>query len=287
MIQQVLKVSYQITSEGIKPLVEARVIIQNDDVLALLAKQVLSEGLVKRKSEEEVLAKTKVKESNRIEKKKGSAKEGEFETRTYILSYFNPELDKAEELEETTELEIKDPIQASIEEAVGEKSTFKIYSFIASPIIRKEINPEIVKEILENRDYDTPPKFGGAQIVRILNSSNSKIKIIPAEAYKATIEMVKRKELIEKRVVQQIVVLEKVQEDIKISPNLQKILDKLPPLTRARMLIALRKKKLDQIQILKLLEKDSKFLKEVKKKLETMTTSDLLAIVRAIKELNK
>ena len=66
MIQQVLKVSYQITSEGIKPLVEARVIIQNDDVLALLAKQVLSEGLVKRKSEEEVLAKTKVKESNRI-----------------------------------------------------------------------------------------------------------------------------------------------------------------------------------------------------------------------------
>ena len=190
-------------------------------------------------------------------------------------------------MEETTELEIKDPIQASIEEAVGEKSTFKIYSFIASPIIRKEINPEIVKEILENRDYDTPPKFGGAQIVRILNSSNSKIKIIPAEAYKATIEMVKRKELIEKRVVQQIVVLEKVQEDIKISPNLQKILDKLPPLTRARMLIALRKKKLDQIQILKLLEKDSKFLKEVKKKLETMTTSDLLAIVRAIKELNK
>lgn len=287
MLQQILKVSYQITSEGVKPLIEANVLYQKEDVLALLSKQVLSENLVKGKGEEEVLAEAKTKEKNRIEKKKGSTKEGEFETRTYVLSYFNPELNKAEELEETADLEIKDPILASIEEAVAEKSTYKLYLFITSPVIIKEINQDIVKEILENRDYDTPPKFGGAQVVRIVNNDTKKIQIIPAEAYKATIEMIRRKELVEKKVISQIMILDQTQEDIKISPNLQKILDKLPPLTRARIMIALRKKKLDQIQILKLLEKDSNFLKGVRKKLEAMTTSELLSIVKAVKELNK
>lgn len=70
---------------------------------------------------------------------------------TYKLTYYNPEMHKVEVLEASSAIKTKDVAQQMIEESVGRHSTYPLYSFIATPLIRKEIVPWKLEEILNER----------------------------------------------------------------------------------------------------------------------------------------
>jgi len=61
----------------------------------------------------------------------------------------------------------------------------------------------------------------------------------------------------------------------------------LGPLTRARFLIAWKKKKLPPKVLVQLLEEDIRFLNQIKKKLRLLSVEGLMDLVKAMKKLQE
>src|SRR5271157_3893281 len=86
---------------------------------------------------------------------------------TYTITYYNPETHKAEVLSEKSDIRIKDESTKSIEESVASQSLYPIYKYIGFPLMKTEVLPWKLDQILSERDYGTPPPSGGASVVPV------------------------------------------------------------------------------------------------------------------------
>jgi hypothetical protein len=272
---------YQFKFHDIKPLLDTQTILKERAFIRFLEQKEAVEGLMRQKEEPKIeIRKTKEK----IEQKPGEKAKRE-ELETYVISYYNPTSKKYETLEATQRIVMDDILRKKIEEAAGAQTAYHLYSFIATPIITKEVDPYILKEILENREYGTPPQSGTAPAVKMLIRESEPAKI--EEAKSALVEAIKRKESAEKKIGEEIMIMEEVIKEIKKGGDIRQTLRQLGPLTRAKFLAAIRKKGISKAVLLLLLEKDVEFLKSVKKKLETLTVDGLLELIRAMRILQR
>lgn len=212
--------------------------------------------------------------------------------KTYTLTYYNPETQKQEFLGSRSDIRIKDYVERMIEESLGMRSLYPLYGFIGTPIMKREIVLWRLEQILAEREYGTPPPSGGgAAVVPVKVVEQKKEEIVAVERQEeikaAVAEAIVRKERSELRIGEEILLLEDAVEAIREGEDMEKVLERLPPLTYARYIMALRRLKLSREKIIALLARDASFLKKVKKKLEMFTLEDLLDMVRILRGLRK
>ncbi len=211
------------------------------------------------------------------------------QTRSYSITYYNPESEKTEVISEEAKINVKDLSKAMIDESVGTGSTMGLYNYIGTPIMKEEVVPWKLEQILAEREYGTPPNAGGGAAVvpmRVIAQSEKEraIAIAHEEEIKAAVaESIIRKERSELEVVEEILLLEDAVEALRSGEDIEEVLNRLPPLSRARYLIALKRKRLSRKQIINMLLRDATFLKKLKKKLELFTLDDLLNMVKILR----
>ncbi len=280
MAQEMLLL-FRISSGEIKPLLDLQKALKERAFLSFWERMAPPENLMQKKEEPKI----EIKKITESIGPKISEKGKQEEVETYTISYYNPTLKKQEVLETKVMITIDDAVRKKIEEATGAQTLYPVYAFITTPIITKEVNPYLLEEILNKREYDAPPPSGGAAPVRIVVKDMEAEKI--SEAKGAIVEAIKRKESAEEKVASEIAVLEYVIEKIKKGGNARSVVKQLGPLTRARFLAALRKKGISKDVLLLLLARDVDFLKSIKKKLETLTVDGLVELVKAMGTLQK
>jgi hypothetical protein len=149
--------------------------------------------------------------------------------------------------------------------------------------------PWKLEKILAEREYGTPPDAGsgaGVVPVRVIKQTQAEreIAIAHEEEIKAAVaESIIRKERSELAVVEEILLLEEVVEALRSGEDIDEILKRLPPLSRARYLLAIKRKHLSRKKIINMLLRDATFLKKLKKKLELFTLDDLLNMVKILR----
>ncbi len=291
--QQKINYSYDFKTEDMKPLLETQVLLKKDDVLSNFGEKEMSEP-IQVKTKDEAASMTEIQDDvSEITGSVSSAAHSETEKeqgedKKYALTYYNPASGKSEVLAITTSIKIKDYIKKAVEESVGMQSTYPIYSFITTPILRTEINPYVLQDIKDNREYDVPPKFGGGVKVKLVPKKSEIVVADQKEAIRdAVVDSVKRKEVAEKKVEEEIIVFEHAVSQIRARQPPDKVVEALPALSRARFQLLLRKKKISESSLVSLLEKDISFLKNIRGKLKSLSTKDLLDIARSIKLLKE
>lgn len=285
---------YDLKQAQMKPLIEILRVTDHDATMFFAKHELLDEKQMKKHSAAQIIAQAQNKsltvDSMKKEIRTGKERE-ELETKTYALTYYNPETDTVEVLTSTSDIKINDSIQKNVEESTGMQSGYSIYSFITTPLMMKVVDERLLKEILDEREYGTPPKFSGATAVRVSDErTRAKITAIhnTERSKDALVESMRRKDLVEAKIDQEIIMLEETVNLIRKDEEKPELaLRKLGPLTRARFLVALRKKKLSKEVIVLLLEKDIGFLKEIKGKLKGMTLGALLSLVNSMRDLQK
>ncbi|MFN7990576.1 MAG: hypothetical protein U0R44_00295 [Candidatus Micrarchaeia archaeon] len=291
--------SFSFSPEEMAPLMNLQRIARDDFVLRYFSLQsILSESLMRRQQNEEqasVMARAaSVSSARETESKDTRADRSEKQLeRSYTITYYNPELQKAEVLEAKTDIRIRDVPTQKVEESVAERSVYPIYQYIGTPLIRTEVLPWKLQEILSEREYGTPPPpptGAGVTPVKVVEQKESEIKELSRrdESIKAAItEAIIRKEKSELRIGEELLVMEDAIASLRAGEEMDKIIERLPPLSRARYLLVLRKKNLGRQAIINLLLKDASFLKFVKKKLELFTLDDLVGMFKLLRNMQK
>jgi hypothetical protein len=234
-----------------------------------------------------------------LEKSKSSQAKAETDrkemkgTTSYAITYYNPELKKAEVLEGKTDIRIKDSTLKAAEESVASSSMYPVYNYIAEPMMRKEIEPWKLERILEGREYGTPPTSGtGAAVVPVrLVEQKAKESLESKkmdDMVRVSLNMfVVRKERCEVKIGEQILVLEGVVDALGKGEALDKAISRLPPLSKARYLLLLRKKRANAQLIINMLVRDISFLRHIRKKLTLFTIDDVIGMLKGLTALKK
>lgn len=286
MAHQKVMLRMAFSGDAIRPMIDYRIVVENESVLQpFMESQPLIEPLQEKlKKEDQVLAEV----HRGAEDVTAVSKKGREMKRTYLITYYNPAMKKAEVLEAKTGIVIDDVAERVIEESVGTASIYPIYSFIAQPMIRREIVPWKLKKILDEREYGTPPDFGAPYVVSVGRIEKKKREIVALRKQdrKAVESAIIRMEKAGAKLAEEIVVFEEVVAAIKSGKVIRGRLRKLPQLSRARYL-ALLKKKFSVKRITAMLAQDISFLKAAKRKLDFFTGGDLLNILRMVKGSGK
>lgn len=279
------KLSYGFDLREVKPLVEFFMLFTEEDILRFFPQKGMVEGRAKKQHAAEIIAEAKGRENEGI-MTAGDQKERETQ-QTYILTYYNPELDAVEKLATVSNIKIKDEVQKKIEESVGMHSGYPVYSLVTAPLMITVVDQNVLQKILDEREYGTPPLFHGPVKVKIgVGESKSSIVVVARQkkAKEALIETLQRKEKAEAKIGEEIVIMETAIKALR--KNEVRALERLPPLTRARFLEAYEKKKLSKAALMILLKRDISFLKEIKKKLQALSLEELIKLVNTMKSLH-
>ncbi|MCI0503218.1 hypothetical protein L0Y65_00740 [Candidatus Micrarchaeota archaeon] len=289
--------SFGFTGTDMVPILQMQNAMFNDSVLNNYFQQsLLSESIMKRQRDmsQATLMAQAVNESASKERGSEAQMKGEKASSTsYAITYYNPELNKTEILEAKSEIKISDFTTKMVEEAVAMQSAYSIYRFIAQPLIRTEVLPWKLEEILAQREYGTPPPPpAGAAVtpVKIIVQKESEIVALKKreDAIKEAIErFVVRKEKTEQKIAEEILIIDEAVAMLRAGDEIDKVIGRLPPLSRARYILVLRKKQLGRLAIIALLLRDAQFLKTIKKKLELFTLDDLVNIYKVLRNLQK
>ncbi len=271
-------------------------------------RKVLGDAIQRRETEQaSVMAVAEANEKSRQFREKSAPKEareakdsraaGESketkESTPYTITYYNPELKKAEVLAGNTEIIIKDPVVKAAEESAGAASAFPIYNYIAEPLMRKEIDPARLERILSEREYGTPPTSGaGASVVPVKLAEQgareaAESKRMDDRIHFALDTFVIRKEKCEVRLGQEILILESVVSALGKGEKLERAISRLPPLSKARYLLLLRKKRATDLLVINMLARDISFLRNMKKKLTLFTIDDVIGMLKGLRALKK
>jgi len=210
-------------------------------------------------------------------------------TSTYTISYYNPELKKSEVIESQSQIKMSEyPVQ-SIEDSLAQRSLLPIYAYMGSPLMKSEVLPWKLEEILGEREYGTPPKGGPgegvAPIVAVDKAATDAAR--EKEISNAVGEAVLRKEKTEKELASAIIALDGVVAELRKGGNIDKAIGNLPPLSRARYLAVLRKKMLERQIVINMLIRDSSFLKGIVKKLGNFSLDDMVNMVKMLRGMKK
>lgn len=284
----VFRFLYKFSGSDMLPIIDMQRLALEQTALSVFSERnVMQEDLLKKQMkgrQESIMA---LSHSQEVQTK--AQDKEETQTRSYSITYYNPESQKTEVISEEANINVKDLSKAMIDESIGTGSTMNLYRYIGMPIIRTEIVPWKLEQILAEREYGTPPDAGsgaGVVPVRIIKQSQAEreIAIAHEEEIKAAVaEAIIRKERSELEVVEEILLLEEVVAALQAGEDIDEVLERLPPLSRARYILAHKKKRLSRKKIINLLLRDATFLKKLKKKLELFTLEDLLNMVKILR----
>ena len=284
------------------PLLEQRMLLEQMMLPMLLMQirmhsersyQQMSQAMAE-ESEREIRGDTLSRSETKTSDKKTRFESGE--TTEFSLMYYNPELRKVEVVEEKISMRsdsYSSPEQQTVEEAVAQKSMFGPYSMIASPIMLEKINPYILESVLSKIEVGSPGPFGGSAAVHIPNQAfaqlEHKLQKEGAEeeivALGALKEVHSNKDLFIKAVGKEILVLEEAIKSLQETEKKEeKILERLPALSRIRYLALLKKKaSLERTLVADLLISDVEFLEAMRKRLKKMSMRDFVEIAKKFK----
>jgi|SRR5208283_2608533 len=214
------------------------------------------------------------------------------DTTSYAITYYNPETRKAEVLSEKSDIRIKDETIKSIEESVASQSLYPIYKYIGFPLLKTEVVPWKLEQILSERDYGTPPPSGGASVIPVklvaLKESEIAAQKKLEENVKSALELaIVRKEQSEIKLGEEIVVMEDAVEALRRGEDLDNVIARLPPLSRMRYILLLRKRKMPVQIVIRMMQREAEFLKSSKKKLSFFSTDDLVSMLKALRAVRK
>jgi polyphosphate kinase 2 (PPK2 family) len=290
-----MKFVFGLSPQQLAPILNMQQIARDDTVLRNFTMQSLQqEDLMRRQHTEgqaAIMARETGAETSKVVESKEKA--GKESARTYAISYFNPELGKTEVLEQKADVRMNDPATQTVEEAVAAQSVLSIYRFVGTPLMRTEVVPWKLQQILDEREYGTPPPPPSGAGVTPLKVVQQKESDIVAEKKRDDIvkaafaEVVLRKERCEAKVDEEILLLEETVEALRKGGDIDKIIARLPPLSRARYTLAMRKRNLGRYAIINLLLQELFFLRGVKKKLELFTLDDLVNMFKLIRGLQR
>ena len=294
MVRPLLRWTYHYSFQPfqLQPLLETEIIVQQEDVVQTWAGR--QEAIEKPFTTEKKGAAVRIAEIEGEAESIGerqqvqTEKKGKRLSRSYALTYYNPVTDKTELLATQRDIHVQDVAQQMIEEARGTSSTYPLYSFITAPIMAKEVKPYLLQQILNEREYDTPPPFGGGTRIRVTPEKTAISMVVPYDQARAAIvETLRRKETIERKLGREIMLLTEAVALLREKKTAATALNHLGPLTRARFLIAWKKKKLPPKVLVQLLEEDIRFLNQIKKKLRLLSVEGLMDLVKAMKKLQE
>ena len=220
------------------------------------------------------------------------------EVTEFTLMYYNPELKKVETVQEKITINTDSysgPAQKAVEEAAGQKSMYSPYSMVASPIMMEKVNPYILESVLSSIEVGNPKPFGGGAAVHIPNQAFAQLELrLQKEgreeelvALDALKQVQVNKDLLIKAVGKELLVLEEAIKALQETEKKEdKIIDRLPALSRIRYMALLRKKKaLERTIVADLLISDVEFLEAMKKKLKKMSLREFLEIAKKFKKM--
>jgi hypothetical protein len=287
--------SFGFSPSDIAPMLAMQNLMRDDTVLRnFMDQSLMSESLQKRQKGEEQASVIAQVTSEKSGKTKTSSSKDEKETSSsYTITYYNPELQKAEVLEAKSEIKIQDITTKMVEETVAGQSVYPLYKYIGAPLIRTEVLPWKLEEILAQREYGTPPPPpSGAAVapIKVIVMKESEIVAVKKkeeEIRNAIEEAIVRKEESELKVEAELLILEETVAALRKGEDIDKLIERLPPLSRARYFLVLRKKRLGRQAIIALLLRDASFLRNVRKKLELFTLDDLVNMFRILRQLQK
>ncbi|HSB47746.1 MAG TPA: hypothetical protein VLD37_07080 [Candidatus Bilamarchaeum sp.] len=288
--------SFGFAPSDLAPMLAMQNLMRDDTVLRnFMDQSLMSETLQKRLKNEEqasVMAQAVAEKSGKTKTSTKDSKEKETSS-SYTISYYNPELKKAEVLEAQSEIKIQDIATKTIEETLAAQSVYSLYKYIGMPLIRTEVLPWKLEEILSQREYGTPPpppsgaSVAPVKVIALKESEIVALKKKEEEIKSAIEEAIVRKEESELKVEEELLVLEETVEALRKGEEIDKVIERLPPLSRARYMLVLRKKQLGRQAIIALLLRDAGFLKSVRKKLELFTLDDLVNMFKILRQLQK
>lgn len=226
------------------------------------------------------------KEQSRTNKpEKQEIAKSDRETNTYSLIYFNPESKKAEVVEETVTINYEDEAQQVIEEALGQRSAYGIYSHIASQLIIEQIDERRLQEILDKIKIESPSPFGGGAGVKVSFEGVSPKLLQEYGDRIVALEIAEKRKLnLEEKLAAQVQLIDELIKNLdEPHPDSRQLAGKLPPLSRERTLALFRKKRISKKEVRDLLLKDLQFLKAAKEKVGAMRVQDILKVVLKIK----
>lgn len=220
------------------------------------------------------------------------------ETTEFSLVYYNPELRRVEVVEEKISMRsdvYSGPEQQTVEEAVAQKSMFGPYSMIASPVMVEKINPYILESVLSKIEVGSPGPFGGSAAVHVPNQAFAQLEHrLQKEGAEGEIvalgalrEVQANRDVFIRAVGKEILVLEEAIKSLQETEKREdRILERLPALSRVRYLALLKKKKsLERTLVADLLISDVEFLEAMKKKLKRMGMRDFVEIAKKFKKM--
>ncbi len=283
--------SFGFGTDEMGPILQMQRMLSEESVLSNYAQQsTLEESIMKRQHDLE-MASVVAQESKAAKKARNGGAEGMKDASTaYTISYFNPELQKTEVLHGNAEVRFQDPVTKAIEEAVGSQSALSLYGFLASPIMRTQVLPWRLEGILAEREYGTPPPPpAGAAVapipVIVRKEREAQEEKRRADAVREAIaDFVLRKERVERALQEELLLLDDIVGCLRAGEEIDRMIGRLPPLSKARLMLVLRKKLLGRQAIIALLLRDISFLKMFSKKLELFTLEDLVGIYRALRQ---
>ncbi|MEK6979431.1 MAG: hypothetical protein AABW86_04370 [Candidatus Micrarchaeota archaeon] len=166
---QKMSYKYEFSEGELKPLVDIQTMLEDDDPLQQFSKFMEKvEPPAKEAKKDISVAIAEVQDDvashsdSSLTSMQGATEREDVQSSHYVITFFNPETGKAEVLGVSSEIRVKDYAKKVIEESLGQQSTLPLYTFIATPIIRKEVNPYLLEDLINNMEYGTPPPFGGS-----------------------------------------------------------------------------------------------------------------------------
>lgn len=278
---------------GLQPLMESQLLIAPMQYYPAVLAQDIATKITEKQDEIQMERKQSI---SRYETLKEQKYQIEKETRSYSLIYYNPESKKSEVLEGSTTIEIDNYTSLVVEESLSQRSTYSIFSFIATPFLLQYVDERLLNEILSKIDVEPASKFGGGvaiktiedklpveSLVRAMNASDEE-KMKMRDCIVAAVE---KKKIIEREVDSKVVVFEEVVNAIRKGDAASKAIARLPTLSKVRFEALLRKKRLTKKIILSMLEKDKDFLKAVSNRLASLTLKELLELAKTVKILKE
>jgi len=283
--------SFGFGTDDMGPILQMQRVLGEENVLNNYFQQsTLEESIMKRQHDMEMASVVALETKAAKKARNGEAAGMKDASTSYTISYFNPELQKTEVLHGSADVRFQDPVTKAIEESVGSQSALSIYGFLASPIMRTQVLPWKLEGILAEREYGTPPPPpAGAAVapipVIVRKEQEAREEKRRAELVReALAEFVLRKESVEQALQEELILMDDIVSCLRAGEDIDRMIERLPPLSKARLMLAIRKKLLGRQAIISLLLHDISFLKMLSKKLELFTLEDLLGIYRALRQ---
>jgi len=202
--------------------------------------------------------------------------------RVFTISFIDPASRTKEVLLERAEAPLRREPGQSVDESLAKGSMLPVYLYVGAPLARRAYDPAMIDRILSERDYGTPKPFGSGAAAGPAPSKElrKREERLERDARGAVIEAIVRKEAIEKAVAEEVIVLSELVALLRKGEDIDRVIERLPPLSRLRFRLALRKKKITKALLTGMLLGEINFLKGMKKRLERLRPKDLVSIMK-------